>query len=427
LKLDIRGLRNFIFTNKKKVKQGLLLYSVSITNIFIGILTSIIVTRNLDPSTYGDYKLLISIFLFAGYIVTFGFFISASRLLIFSYSKTRSRQIYGATLILLFVIYVIMVIGLLVYAFFDTNLYEKGLNKVFIILIPFSIVYPMRTYYSHLLQGDNRIKELSFVRLGPKIIYLFFLLLFLLLSMTSLKTVLLSFYLGFFITYSIALLRIKPILFKVRNRLNEILLMNKKYGFYVYTGSLFGVGIGQLSGVLISYFGSDNIDVGFFSLALMICTPLSIIPTIIATVYFKSFASYRKLPLQLILVTITASLVALGFLILLIKPVILFLYSEEYIGVVPIAMLVAMGVLLYGFGDFFNYFLRAHGRGKYLRNSAIISGVVLLGSNVLFIPLYGAIGAGIANIFGGFSYFVSLYVYYHKLVITNKNGIVNIN
>ena len=423
MKLVINSIYDFILANKKKIKQVSLLYSASIANIFLGIGTSIIVTRNLGPEAYGDYNLLLYIFTFLVSIVNFGFFISASRLLVFSYSSIRSRKIYGASLILTFAIFVIMVIGLSFYAKFDENLHLKGLTKIFVLLIPFSFIFPLRACLDQLLRGNNLIKDLSVFRFGPKAVYLVLLLLFLSFSFINLKTVLISYYLGFLIIFLLIIIKIKPIFKSTRYRLNELYLMNKRYGFHVYTGALFGYGLGRVTGLLLSYFGADNVDVGFFSLALMICTPLSFIPRVVGTTFFKSFAYIKSLPRQLTIVTIFVSFTALMLMIIFIKPVILFLYSEYYIRVVPIAVLVAIGVMFYGFGDYFNYFLRAHGKGKSLRNSAILSGISLLIANVLLIPKYGALGAGAAKIFGGFVYVLTLIIYYKRFIaIKMKNS-----
>jgi Na+-driven multidrug efflux pump len=62
----------------------------------------------------------------------------------------------------------------------------------------------------------------------------------------------------------------------------------------------------------------------------------------------------------------------------------------------------------------YNFFLSATGKGKYLRNTAIVLTVSALFFNLMLIPGYGAIGAAYATLISLFlDYLVHVY-YYRK-------------
>jgi undecaprenyl pyrophosphate phosphatase UppP len=161
-------------------------------------------------------------------------------------------------------------------------------------------------------------------------------------------------------------------------RIKEIWKYNISYGFNVYLGSITAVGFAALTGVLISYFGADNTGVGYFSLALTIVTPLSFIPNVIATTHYKDFSIQKNVHKRLINITLILSLLALVFIWIIVKPFINIFYGPEFQPVISLTIVLSIGMIGYGFGDFFNRFLGAHGQGKALRNSSFLVGFMLL-------------------------------------------------
>ncbi len=51
-----------------------------------------------------------------------------------------------------------------------------------------------------------------------------------------------------------------------------------------------------LAGITLGVFNEDNTEVGFYTLALTVTTPLSTLPAIIGTTYFKQFATQPCIP-----------------------------------------------------------------------------------------------------------------------------------
>jgi len=385
-----------------RVRQATTLYLASFAGIPLSIVTSIVFTRFLGPQSYGDFAFLDSLFGFARIIFPLGFFHAGNRALVLNDSPRIAREIHGATLTLLFVLFLVMSAVLVVYGLLDPNLAEKGLDRFFLYMIPFGWIFLLGPYFDNMLHADNRIYEMAgthfFARLINFVIALG--IYFLLQNFVGSRLALIWFaYLfSFFIVYTTVLVRIRVSFKRMRTRLRHVIQYYRNYGFHLYIGSLFSIGSLALTGVLISYFSDDNTGVGFFALSIAISRPLAFIPGVIATTWFKDFAKQQKASQRLILITLALTIFSLAAFFLLVGPFIRFFYSSDFLPVIPLAHTVGIGMFLFGLASFFNRFLEARGHGKYVRNIHIATGLTLLIANLILIPGYGATGAAMATI-----------------------------
>lgn len=410
---------NTIF-KQRSVKQFLGLFSVNLISLPLGFITSIVITRYLGAQGYGDYKFIDSIFRMAIILCNFGLFHAGSRALLLEKERSRSREYYATILVITFILSVIMCIGLFVYALFDPNITSKGLFDVFLLVLPFGIVYMVNHSFETLLQADNQIRLLSIVRLFPKIGYLVggLVALFYLqdIAFSKLLLVCYIYFITQLIVYIYVLSKLQPSFCNIRSRWGEIKNYNKTYGFDVYVGALFAVGFSTLPDILISYFGLDNQGVGLYSLALMFSSPLLFVPGTIATTQYRKFAEVDKIPSKYIMITVGLSLLAMFSLWAIVPLLTKVFYSEEFSEVITLNFIVSFGVLLYGFADFFNKFIASKGRGKLLRNSSFIVGFTLLLANFALVPSFGAYGASWAKVCSGVVYLLTMLICYFKII-----------
>lgn len=413
------------YKSNERFRQVIILYSANIIGIPLLIVTSIIVTRFLGPSSYGDYKFLTSLFNLVMVIFTFGFFQAGNRALVLNNSPEKARELFGAELVILVVIFLIMALFLLGYAFFDDNISEKGLQRMLLMLIPFSWIFLMNRYCETLFQADNKINLLAAYRLLPR--FLFFVLVLIMYhyfqDYTENK---LGMIWGFYLTAEIIMFlyvfcKVNPSFKNLRKHINEIWSFNKSYGFNVYVGTLFAIGFAQLTGVLISYFSNDNSGVGYFSLAITITMPLSFIPNVIATTHYKDFSVAASIPRRLFVITLMLSGFALVLTWLLVGPFIRIFYGSRFSPVISLTVIVSIGVALHGLADFFNRFLGSHGRGKALRNSSIIVGLSLMILNFTLVPIFGETGAAYTRVASGMIYVLCMYWFYRRELTEKRN------
>ncbi len=408
-----------IYKNKS-IKQFTGLFSANLLGLPLGFLTSIVITKYLGPQLYGDYKFFDSIFRIAIIICNFGLFSACNRALILNDDKTKSREYYGVSLLIILILSIIMGIGLLIYAIYDPNINSKNLLEPFICILPFGFVYMMNNSMESILHADNKIRLLAYIRLFPKIGYLIGGIAALLwlsnIAFNKLLIVCYIFLITQLVVYIYVIYNLSPSFKNIKQRFKDIWQYNKSYGFDIYIGALFAVGFATLPDLLISYFGIDNKGVGFYSLALMFASPLAFIPSTIATTKYREFAKLRSIPSKLIVLTLILSFIAM-FCLWIFVPIFINLFFEEtFIQVIGINYIVSFGVLMHGLADFYNRFLGAKGEGRLLRNSSFAVGASIVVLNVALIPIYGAIGAAYAKVLSGFIYLVIM-IYCYKLVI----------
>jgi len=392
----------------EKFKQVVMLYSVNVAGIPIGIVTSIILTRFLGPQVYGDYNLLHNIFQLSTIIFTFGLFQAGNRAILLSSNITSTKEYYGTAFFIFILLSFIMMTALYIYGAVDTNLTEKGLQRFFFIIIPFSFIFLLLRYFETLFQADNQISMLAATRFFPKVAFLittvFVYLGYVDYKANNLALIWFFYVLSCLSVYIIIIAKIKISFRNVKKRLQEFVYLNRTFGFHVYIGSLFAVGLNLLTGILISYFSYDNTGLGYYALALTFASPLALIPNVIATTHYKDFSTEKKISKQLILITALLSLGCLLLMWVIVGPFIKYFYGENFLPVIGLNFIVSLGVIFHGFADFFNRFLGAHGKGKALRNSSIIVGLSLLILNLTLIPQLGERGAAYTKICSGLIY-----------------------
>lgn len=413
------------YKGNQRVRQVFSLYTVNIIGIPLSIVSSLIITRFLGPLAYGDFKFLQNFFALSVVIFNFGFFQAGNRALVLNQDLQKAKEYYGAALLILGALFIIMAISVLTYAFCDPNISEKGIKNIFIFFIPFSWVFLLVTYFEVLFQADNRIELLAISRLYPRLGFFVVVLgvYFLLFNYKGNRLFILSllYLLTNILVYLYIIHKIRISFKNIRVRIRELFQYNRTYGFNVYLGSLSSTGFSQLTTILISYFAVNNSGVGFYSLALTIAAPLGLIPNVIATTHYKDFSTKTKIPSKLVFVTIGLSIAALLLTFLLVNPFITYLYGPEFKPVISLTYIVSFGTILSGFADLINRFLGSHGKGKALRNTAFVVGFSLMILNFSLIPKYGETGAAYAQLFSGFTYAIFMYWYYKKLVKALKN------
>jgi O-antigen/teichoic acid export membrane protein len=195
---------------------------------------------------------------------------------------------------------------------------------------------------------------------------------------------------------------------------------NKRYGIQLYYGSLAMLATNYIAGITLGAFNDDNQNVGFYTLALTITSSLSVLPGIIGTTNFKQFASQDRIPSKVIRTTLYLTVASCLFFVLLINPIVDFLYPESYNMVGVYSSWMAVGFCIHGLGDMINRYLGSHGQGKQIRNASFICGSVRVIGFSALVYLWDINGAIITNIVSSALYAVTLFIYYRKYIVSNE-------
>lgn len=408
-------MKKYLSISNIKTQQVASLYSATVLQTLFGLAISIIVTRSLTPANYGNYSYLVNLTSFVLVILSTGHFVSMSMVLARRNDDEARRNLLGTGLIITFVVSLIFVGIIYVFSFFQDLLFQDKIGGTIRSLAFLLILFPFQTFLENVLMGLNNIHALSILRVLPKILYILMLGLltkYSKITYFSAYTVLL---LSSYLVYILIIYSLKP---KFSNILEDFVYLeseNKKYGYQVYLGSLAAVASSYLCALSISYF-TNNTDLGFFNLALVVSTPLILLPGVVATTFFEKFASIQMIPERLIFMTAAMSLVSYGVFVLLIDKVIIFFYTTNYLRAVSLAYILGLGMIIHGMGDVFNRFLCAKGKGREVRNGAFVSGGVNVAAFLILVPLFSSLGASIARLMLGVSYFTAMYLYYRASI-----------
>lgn len=403
----------------KRKFQVLLLYTTTLIGVIMGVLSSIVNTRYIDPSTYGDVRYVQNLLNFTSSILLLGFFQSGSRLLAISSSDLESRKIKGCMVIILLVTVIIQIVSCGVLGF--VHLEKVNLSYLFWISMPVCASPILINYVNMTAQGDNQIVRMSLARLLPALIYVpIAYLIYRYTGANATKMILLQWGFSCIILF-IIIISTKPIFSNIKESWASLNEENHKYGIQLYIGSLVMVATNYIAGISLGVFNENNVEVGFYTLALTVTTPLSTLPAIIGTTYFKEFAKQPKIPGKVMKATILLTGISCICFILCIKPLVDFLYSEKYASVGIYAMILSVGFSIHGFGDMINRYLGSHGKGKEIRNASIANGIFKIIGFTILVYLFGIYGALTTVVICDVIYLaVLLYYYYQFTKISQK-------
>ena len=407
----------------KHQKQVVMLYASTVIGSFLGILNSVLNTRSLAPVMFGDVRYVQNIIAFVSSLLLVGFFVSGSRLLALSKSVDYSRRIRGIMCVILSVTILVVILTMVAMFIFtgikDPQSQMKGL---FLCAIPFCGTHLMLNYVNTTAQGDNHISRIAMARLLPAALY-FVIAFFVYKFYGATPGRMLLLYNGIsFIVLLFIIVSTKPSFNNLKESFAILNKENKQYGFNVYLGSLASVSTGYIAGITLGVFCENNTNVGFYTLAQNMASPLAMLPSIIGTTYFKRFATESRISRKVLMGSVGLTVASGIIFILLIKYVVMILYNESYYSVAKYSSWLVVGTCMHGLGDMFNRFLGAHGLGKQIRNSAFAcGGVLLFGSIVLvyFFQIYGAIAT---KILSAIVYLSMMCYYYSKFVHNHRTN-----
>ena len=405
-----------VMTLNKNHIQAIVLYICTLFGVLIGVLVSVLNTRNLAPSEYGDVRYINNIIQMLSGIFLFGYFVTGSRLLAIAKSKEEAAQIKGGLVTILGMTVALMMVCMIACGLIHHYILHRDFAWLFYTVIPVCGSVLLLNYMNTSAQGDNSIFSIAAARLLPSLIYLF-IAYFVYEHFGASNWLMLVLQNGIaLIVLSVIIWYNKPSFKNLKQTFKALQEENKSYGLQVYYGSLATVSVQYIAGITLGMFAADNANVGFYSLALTVTGPLALLPSIIGTTFFKRFAHENCISREVLFSTFFMALLSMVGFVILVYPVVGILYDERYSDVALFACFLSVGFTFHGLGDVFNRFLGAHGQGKSLRNGAFISGAIALVGYTIGVYYFGIWGAIFTKITASTAYFVSMAVFYFCFV-----------
>lgn len=393
-------------------RQIVMLYGSTLVGVLMGVLASIVNTRFLDPAEYGDVRYVQNIINFIATFLIFGYFLSGARLMAISDDRQHVARIKGTMVLILCVACLVLSLTMPVCYFLHTN--KPAVATLFLMSMPVCFYPLFLNYIDQTAQGDNQIVHLSLARLLPFLVYVpIGYVVYSHFGATSQRMVLLQW--GIYtLIYIAIIIATRPSFRQLRPVWHELNDENRRYGLQLYIGSLVMVSTNYLAGISLGYFNLDNSEVGFYTLALTVTHPLQALPSIIGTTYFKKFAKQPCIPRKVIWAAVLMTMATCVIFVLLIHPVVRFLYTDKYAVVATYASILSVGFCIHGLGDMFNRYLCSHGQGVSVRNASIANGVFKLLGYTVLVALFNTGGAIATTIICDVVYFACLIYYYTR-------------
>lgn len=382
-------------------------------------MVSVLNTRSLPAMEYGDVRYVNNIITFFSGILLFGYFISGSRLLALAKDEHEIRELKGLLITILLCTYFILCLVMLAMGFVHSQILHRAYSSLFYITLPVCGSMILLNYINTTSQGDNSIYTIALGRLLPPIAYLLAAyMIYRHFGATPGRMLLLQNGISM-IVLSVLVLSNKPKFTRLRSTFRKLNEENRRYGLQVYYGSLANVSVQYVAGITLGLFSVDNTSVGFYTLALTVSMPMTMLPQVIGTTYFKQFATSSSIAPSLLRTTLLLSTISFILFILLIHPVVKILYPSTYSSVSYYASFLGFACVLQGIGDVFNRFLGAHGQGIYLRNGAFLSGGVALFGYLAGVYFWGISGAIFTRIVSSLVYCFCMILYYRTYIHKN--------
>lgn len=407
----------------RRARQTGALYVSLVTSLMLGIVVSVINTRFLGPEAFGDFKFIQTIWTLSVLFVTFGFFTTGGNLLAERGSAGSERPLMGSMAVLaagISLAFTFLMIGL---SFPLGQVYGDELGGKIRLYSALLFVFPFQLYLQDALRGTNNIYSLALLNVLPQFLYIPAALTANATYGFSLDMALLLYLLSMAVTVLAIALRANPAFTGIKRGISEVVRNNKAIGFHIYLAVLVTTATAQLSQFSLAFFYDTRL-VGIFALAITITMPLTMIPNAIATTFFKHFASLDRIPARVTTAAVLVSVVTLFAFLIVIKEIILFLYSERFDDVVSIAYICAVAAVLRGMGDLFNRYLLAHNMTKVLRTNAMHLGVISALGYIVLVAEWDVTGAAVTKLVVDIAYLLSM-IFYYRIKSVSRGPLVS--
>jgi O-antigen/teichoic acid export membrane protein len=331
-----------------------------------------------------------------------GFFGGSS--LVFVLPKNKSRDFLIKTIMINY-LWIVISSTIVSFIFKTADLFPKSL---FLHVWILSIIASISFSNAYILLAFEKIKKYNNILLYQVLLnFILFGLFCLVLTKINIKHLFISIYFAYSIALIYSLVNIYRLIEKeirtfLKVSLIKVIKTNLGYGISSQTASLVQFLNYRMGLFLLNKYESVH-DVGIFHVGLRISEAIWMFSSSIALVQYSSVANNADLQKS---AQITVNLSKISFLITTTITVILilvpqswlsFIFGKDFTNVHKVIFVLATGIVSLGYSTIFSHYFS--GTGKYYLNTIASLGglVVTILGNIILIPRYGIIGAGITS------------------------------
>jgi len=410
-----------MLTSSKTTIQTLLLLGAQLFGLAVGFVSSMLVAKVMGAEKYGILSFATAVIAFLSIFFEFGYFASVSRLLAVNQDKEKEKQLIGAAVVILGMISALFICFVFAISFFIDSVFEDkvgGLLRI-VSIVSWGFVIPF--FMELVLKGSNSIEYLSGFYFFWKLFYILALVGLYNINQINPVNVLITMPATCAISFSLIMIKLNLSFDNLFQNIKSIIYENEAYGLKIYLSRIIGTGSFQLDRLMIGYFsGSQN--VGFYSLANSLSVPIINFSFAFISSKYKELSCSSRIGYKVLLVNIAMTILAFLGAIILGYIVIYFYLGREYEDTFLLLILMSIAVLFQSLYQPYNAWMGGHGLGKELLILSLYYTVVNLVGNLIFVYLWGAVGAALVSILAnGYYYFHSLIIYMGEIKFNLSN------
>lgn len=401
-----------IRSNKKVAWQTAALFGSQLVVVILGFAIKGIQTRGLGPEEYGLYAFFGTVTGILAIFYRFGHYNSIKVLLAENDHPRKEREYFGLGLLISLGVGLLFALTIFVFSYAINGFFSVEYGNIFRTFAPLTLVFPLHFMIGDLSIGSNRIYPSALVDVAAKSLFLIPLFIIYQQGQLVLSEVIFLNLLTLFIAIVTVFIWLKPSFQNLSEHFKTLRRKNREYGWYFYFGSVTNQTTFRLDEVFISAF-INTTQLGFYTLASIICTPMVMLSKALSSSMFKRFASSKCIPPKIFVynyIWLGACVVGLFFLA---EFIVATLFGSEYATVAEYVVLLSLAYFFQGAYQPFN-FLAAKSKGKEIRNVAFIEAATNVIGNIILIWLMGIYGVILASIIARLVHFSGLWYYYQQ-------------
>ncbi len=380
-----------------------MLFGAKIVGSVGGLGANLVFARALGYAEYGQYAFAIATLTFLSQFFDFGYFSSGARLLTVARTEAQRRGYYGAilavggllsgTLILL-----TLAISRVVDAVFTDKIGSILATSAFLtpaLVSPFLI--------EQILKSTKRMTLLALWTASTKIAFLAAAVALWVAHAASAHLAVIAYLTSTLLGLFLVIALIRPSFFSLRHFLRRLAVEQRRFGRQLYLGKVVNLASYNADKLLLAYF-VDATAVGYYSLAMLMGSGVTMFSQSVAAIAFSDFAGRRPIR-QAVKQFNWGGIVLVGITILVAGWLLVRFYlGTSYAPVLGLLPLATLAGAFQGAYQPYNSWLLANGLGVELRRFLILVAAVNVSMNLLLIPLAGALGATVASTIGMAAY-----------------------
>lgn len=405
--------------NKKVLLQTVVLFGAQIIVIILGLGIKGIQTRGLGAENYGLYAFFTTVTGFLVLVYQFAHHDSLKVLLAENKEPDKERDYFGLGLLVALAIGFLFAITVYLISFGIDLYFSESYGQIYRLFAPLTSVFPLYYMIGDLSVGSNRIYPSALADVSAKSLFLIPLYIIYTSGDLTLEQVVFYNLLTLFIAVVGVFIWLKPRFRNLKVNYKILKQKNKDFGWDIYFGSVSNQTTYKLDEIFITFF-INTTQLGFYTLASIICSPMVHLSKALTSALYKRFATSKKVPAKVFIYNTLWLLACVVGLYFLSDLIVYYLFGEEFSKVGEFVVLLSLAYFFQGAYQPFS-FLTAKSQGRSVRNVAFAEAIVNVVGNIfliLWLDIYGVI---LASILARLTHFLGLYYYYNQFIKTTED------